>query len=64
MKKRLVLALVIAGFAAITIGVQVWAAGPKLPKCSAVRCRDLGCPADVLCTSGTSVKTCAEVCNR
>jgi len=34
----------------------------KLPKCSGKLCRDVGCSPDVLCASGTSVKTCAEVC--
>ena len=37
---------------------------PKLPKCSGQLCRSVGCSADVLCASGTGVKTCAEVCHR
>lgn len=49
--------------AAFSYGAQALAGGSKLPKCSAVKCRDLGCPADVLCASGAHVKTCADVCN-
>jgi hypothetical protein len=44
-------------------GAHTLVSGTKLPKCSAVKCRDLGCPADVLCVSGAHVKTCADVCN-
>ncbi len=61
MKRRLACAaLIVFVFAA---GAHTLASGTKLPKCSAVKCRDLGCPADVLCVSGAHVKTCADVCN-
>ncbi|HEX5042319.1 MAG TPA: hypothetical protein VFV75_05410 [Candidatus Polarisedimenticolaceae bacterium] len=56
----LVLAL---AFGCLGFGVQALAAGAKLPKCASVKCRDLGCPADVLCVSGSKVQTCADVCN-
>ena len=61
MKRRL-------GFAALLLfvfvaGAQAFVSDAKLPKCSSVKCRDLGCPADVLCVSGAHVKTCADVCN-
>ena len=47
-------------FTALLIGVVVagalaLAAEAKLPKCSTVKCRDLGCPAVVLCVSGAHV---------
>lgn len=35
----------------------------KLPKCAGQLCKDVNCSPDVLCVSGTKVKTCAEVCN-
>ena len=57
LSRTLVLALALAGFG---FGVQALAA--KLPKCATVKCQDIGCPADVLCVSGSKVKTCAEVC--
>jgi hypothetical protein len=64
MKRRtirlLVLVLAVAG---LGLGVQTLAAGIKLPKCASVKCRDLGCPADVLCVSGSKVQTCADVCS-
>ena len=55
-------------FTALFLGVVVagalaFAADAKLPKCSTVKCRDLGCPADVLCVSGAHVKSCADICN-
>jgi hypothetical protein len=61
MKRRL-------GFAAslvfvLAAGAHALVAEVKLPKCSSVKCRQLGCPADVLCVSGAHVKTCADVCN-
>ena len=64
MKRRmLALAVVLAAIGSIAAGAAALASGSKLPKCAAVKCRDLGCPADVLCVSGSSVKTCADVCN-
>lgn len=38
------------------------AGSDKLPRCADVKCKDIGCPADVLCVSGGKVKTCADVC--
>jgi hypothetical protein len=64
MKRRmLTLTLVLAALGSIAVGVGALASGTKLPKCAEVKCRDLGCPADTLCVSGTKVKTCADVCN-
>ena len=61
MKRRLTFAaLVVFVFVA---GAHTLAAGIKLPKCSTVKCRDLGCPADVLCVAGAHVKSCADICN-
>jgi len=62
MKRRIALAALLAGV--FFAGVHALATpATKLPKCSSVKCRDLGCPADVLCVSGAHVKTCAEICN-
>lgn len=61
MKRRLVLAALLV--AVFTAGAHALAVPIKLPKCSTVKCRELGCPADVLCVSGAHVKTCADVCN-
>ncbi|HET6374014.1 MAG TPA: hypothetical protein VFG76_11960 [Candidatus Polarisedimenticolia bacterium] len=61
MKKLLVIAfagLMVTAASAAFAGVYF----TKLPKCSGKLCRDVGCSPDVLCASGTSVKTCAEVC--
>lgn len=59
---RSALLLVLAG--SLAAGAAALASpGTKLPKCAQVKCRSIGCPADVLCASGTSVKTCADVCN-
>ena len=56
--------LALAVVAALGMGAAALASpAGKLPKCAAVKCRDLGCPADVLCVSGSAVKTCADVCN-
>ena len=60
MKRRLAAAAVFVVFAA---GAHTLVATAKLPKCASVKCRDLGCPADVLCVSGAHVKSCAEICN-
>ena len=59
----LTLVVVLVTLGSIAAGATALASGSKLPKCAAVKCRDLGCPADVLCVSGSSVKTCADVCN-
>ena len=56
----LVLSLAMAG---LGFGVQALAADAKLPKCASVKCREIGCPVDVLCVSGSKVQTCADVCN-
>jgi len=61
MKRRVAFAAVLVFV--IIAGAHTFASGVKLPKCSSVKCRDLGCPADVLCVSGAHVKTCADVCN-
>jgi hypothetical protein len=64
MKRLAHAALVLAAAAAFAFGASAWAQPrAKLPKCAQVKCRDLGCPADVLCVSGAAVKTCADVCN-
>lgn len=65
MRSRLIrLAVAIAAAASLAAGAAALAAPQaKLPKCAQVKCRDLGCPADVLCVAGSSVKTCADVCN-
>lgn len=57
MKRALISGAIVLAVAAIAVGVQA-----KLPKCSSVKCRDLGCPTDVLCTSGAKVVTCAQAC--
>jgi hypothetical protein len=54
----------VMAMSAIASGLAAIAArSAKLPKCAAVKCRDIGCPSDVLCVAGGSVKTCADVCN-
>lgn len=65
MKHRLAhAALVLAVAASFAAGVAALAQPQaKLPKCAQVKCRELGCPADVLCVAGASVKSCADVCN-
>ena len=61
MKRRLALATLLA--LVLVAGAHTLVAADKLPKCSSVKCRDLGCPADVLCVSGAHVKSCADICN-
>jgi hypothetical protein len=56
MKRSIGSGLLVLAFAALAVEA-------KLPKCSSVKCRDLGCPADVLCVSGSKVQTCADACN-
>ena len=64
MKRRfVVLAVVLAAAGSTVLGVAALAADAKLPKCSAVKCRQIGCPADVLCVSGSKVLSCTDVCN-
>jgi len=63
MKRRLLVSTLVFAAAALAVGLAAAAAGAKLPKCAQVKCRDLGCPADVLCASGSTVKSCADVCN-
>jgi len=60
MKRRLAFGSLLFVF---IIGTYTLVAAAKLPKCSSVKCRDLGCPADVLCVSGAHVRSCAEICN-
>jgi len=59
MKRRL--AVLAAALALSSLTVLAYSA--KLPKCASVKCRDLGCPSDVLCVSGSKVISCADVCN-
>ena len=59
LSRALVLVLAVAG---LGLGMQTLAAGIKLPKCASVKCQAIGCPADVLCVSGSKVQTCADVC--
>ena len=63
MKRKLAGGFVVLAFAGMTVGMLTWAGDAKLPKCAAVKCRDIGCPADVLCVSGSKVITCAAACN-
>jgi len=62
MRRTMLAALVVlmAGVAAFAFSGS---AGEKLPKCSGHLCRSVNCSPDVLCASGTTVKTCAEVCH-
>jgi hypothetical protein len=57
--RTVVLVLAAAG---VVLGVQSLAMAQKLPKCATVKCHEIGCPADVLCVSGSKVLTCAQVC--
>jgi hypothetical protein len=61
MKRRLAFVVVLVVVA--VVGAHTLVSGAKLPKCSSVKCRTLGCPADVLCVSGAHVVSCADVCN-
>jgi hypothetical protein len=61
MKRRLAFAAVLA--VVFVAGARTLVAAVKLPKCASVNCRQLGCPADVLCVSGSHVKSCADICN-
>ena len=51
----------------LTVGVLSFTAATvamgKLPKCQVKWCRDIGCPPDVLCSSGATVKSCYDVCH-
>ncbi len=62
MKKLVAVLAVLLAATAVAFGAAALATD-KLPKCSKPDCRAIGCPADVLCSAGTGVKTCAEVCN-
>jgi hypothetical protein len=53
----------LALLASIAVYAARTVAADKLPKCSKPLCRSVGCAADTLCYSGTTVKTCEEVCN-
>ncbi len=60
--RRLAMAIVLGmALTAATYAIGSLSAG-KLPKCSKPMCRSVGCAADVLCSSGATVKTCAEIC--
>jgi hypothetical protein len=59
MKRRLAVLACALALSALT----AHAVAAKLPKCASVKCRDLGCPSDVLCVSGSKVISCADVCN-
>ena len=63
MKRRLTVVVAALVLSALTIGVQAAVSAAKLPKCASVKCRDIGCPSDVLCVSGSKVVTCAEACS-
>ena len=63
MKRRLTVVAGLLVLSALTIGVQASVSAAKLPKCSSVKCRAIGCPSDVLCVSGSKVITCAEACS-
>ena len=65
MRRRIAVLLCALSVAAgIGAGVAALASpADKLPKCASVKCRELGCPASVLCVSGSKVETCADICN-
>ena len=60
--KRLMLMTAVALMAGVAV-LAFAANGTKLPKCSKTLCRSVNCSPDVLCASGTTVKTCAEICH-
>ncbi|HZN56178.1 MAG TPA: hypothetical protein VFB67_12745 [Candidatus Polarisedimenticolaceae bacterium] len=56
-------ALIVTVLGSLAAGAAALASpSEKLPKCSDVKCRQIGCPADVLCVKG-AVVTCADFCN-
>ena len=61
MKRRFAFAALLV--VVFTTSAHTPGASVKLPKCSSVKCRDIGCPSDVLCVSGAQVKSCADVCH-
>jgi len=66
--KRLIASVavvLVAGAASLAVasGAFTNVSFDKLPKCAGHLCKDVNCSPDVLCSSGTTVKTCAEVCN-
>jgi len=65
MRQRIAVVLCFAFAAGAVVAGASALASPaaKLPKCASVKCRDLGCPADVLCVSGSKVESCADICN-
>lgn len=63
MKKRIVAVLGLVLLASVAVYAARTVGTGKLPKCSKPMCRSVGCAADTLCYSGTTVKTCEEVCN-
>lgn len=60
MKRILAAAALIVALGAAALAAA--SAADKLPKCSGKLCRDIGCPADVLCVQGAHVVTCADWC--
>jgi len=62
MRHRIKTTLFLVGLAIFSAALATVASADKLPKCSKPLCRDVGCSADVLCASGATVKTCAEIC--
>lgn len=62
MKRLTRAAVLVLAAAGVVLGVQSLAVASKLPKCASVKCHDIGCPADVLCVSGSKVISCAQVC--
>ena len=63
MKRRIAASILVLAAAAAAFGLAAATSSVKLPKCADVKCKAIGCPADVLCVAGGNVKTCADVCN-
>ena len=55
-------AVLVLATAGLALGVHSLAVAQKLPKCASIKCRDLGCRADILCVSGGKVVSCADIC--
>ena len=62
MKRLLAAAILILVVGAVAFAAVQVETG-KLPKCQMKWCRDIGCPPDVLCSTGTAVKSCYDICN-
>lgn len=61
MKKMLILALTLVMIAAASAAWVTTTASAKVPKCSGKLCHP-DCPAEVLCATGTTIKSCAQWC--